>query len=136
MSAHALELDGISRDERIRQLIAEHGGTFANYRAIAEVVLAEGLFDDDELEAMQIAGIIARVKKAVRTGEVDGLPFAGVVNEGGQVRQFEFWSYEDYCYNFTMKAESARRDIVALRAIHAACLGKFGKAPDLPQFDQ
>ena len=121
----------------IRGKFAETGGG----RPLREVAIAcihDGVWDATQLESMQVAGAIKRIKAALRA-DVDGtgLPFACALGKGSDAKwkQIEFFTYEDFDGVLSMGTEALWADHAKLRALQDSCRRKYGTAPSIPDLD-
>jgi len=121
--------DDSSRAAKIRALFVK-GSTI---EAHAETCIDAGCWTQSELRAMAALQVRAEVRAALGKLTDDGVPFAGPTRtrKGGKPvwRQMEFWSKQDFDYNYSAYKRRARANDKVAQSIARVCRERFGSDP-------
>lgn len=127
--------DSVSRDQRIRDLFASLGGGMGT-REFVRVCRRVGIWSQEEWDGFAIDKAQAVIRRAFKTQDAAGLPFAGITTErtedGAPVwQQRPLWTYDDYALNIAeLIAQRNECDRNAAR-LAAECAERFGRSPDI-----
>lgn len=126
----------IPRDRRIRELFSDHGGEMSTVD-FAQVCIDEGVWSEWELKRMVLRNAQEEIRRALRTKDQGGLPFAGPTttrtDDGAPVwRMRQGWLFEDYSQN--IREHIAQRDEAHAVALKLAteCAARYGTAIEVP----
>lgn len=120
--------------DRIRDIFTGMGGS-APLRDVARRCLEAAVWDEVQIESMQLNGAVKRVKDALRTHvNGSGLPFAAATDKSAKAiwKQREMFAYEDYVSIISMGVDALGADHAKLRAWQAECRDRHGTAPSIP----
>lgn len=121
--------DKDTRAVKIRALFVA-GRTVA---AHSEYCIDNGLWTDVEIRGKAMKAIRDEVREALGALDDDGMPFAGPTPEradGAPVwRQREFWTFDDYVYNYSEYRNRAGANIEVANRIATECRERNGKGP-------
>ena len=118
-----------TRAMKIRSIFTS-GTTIA---AHTERCIDAGLWSDFEIRAKATKACRDEVRDALGEIRNDGLPFAGPTGarqDGAPVwRQMEFWSYDDYVYNYNEYKSRGGSNIQVANRIAEHCRGRYSRGP-------
>jgi hypothetical protein len=121
--------DRESRAEQIRALFVQ-GRTIP---AHTDLCMTKGLWSESENYAAAFREHKAEVRDALGALTAQGLPFAGpTTTKSGRApvwRQMEFWTEEDYHFNFNAYVGRANSNIEVANRIAVACEARYGHGP-------
>jgi hypothetical protein len=129
-----------THSERIRAEFAALGGRMST-RRFARHLLRRGFYSAGALEARQLRGVQADVRRALAAEGPDGLPFAQPTeadDDGDEDRPAPVWkqlalfTYAELAALLVRRRSEITRDVVRYRRLHDYCQLRFGKAPALP----
>lgn len=137
VEAAPLELESVpekSREQRVRDLFAEVGGSMTTAR-LAVVSVDRGIWTQRELAKFRYQAIQAFVRRALRGLDMTGLPFAGMTVERDEETnapvwcQRTLWELVDYELNIKeLEDQRAKLQTVAV-GLRKECELRYGKAP-------
>lgn len=123
-----------SREDRIRAEFEQLGGAISS-RLFAEHLLATGFYDDEFLESAAIKAIQSDIRKALKSSDGAGLPFACAVGRGAEAvwKQRDLMEYDEYAAVIGDLSEGVRADYRVIVGLHGECRLRFGRAPEIPE---
>jgi hypothetical protein len=126
------------RHERILQTLKERGAQ--SLRDFAVYLATTDIYTEEERLNYQLNGMIADIRRALKSLDNQGLPKAGptaVTSESGSPlwTPRDMFSYADYCLNFTGYKQRGRANFVIAERFLAECVERYHKPPVEDYFD-
>lgn len=120
------------------QSVAARLGTFT-IRELAEAVVEDGIFTEDEMQSFALRHVRYLCREAVKERDDQGLPFAGQLAARPEAdeshepvwAQRQLWGPEDYVRNIEVHVEQARANLDVAAKLGDECQKRFGINPYL-----
>lgn len=125
----------VSRDQLVRDEFTQVGGM--DMRAFARHCMAVGIFTFEERDELELRGVTAICRRALKKPDGAGMPLAGqttfVTDDGAPIWQpRQLWLFEDYQLNYAEGMAQAGTLIGIAERLADECEERFGRRPIAP----
>lgn len=116
----------------LRALFSEMGVVSA--REVITEAMERGIFPDEVLQQAQIDGLSEILRRALKSEDANGLPFAKPISTGRNAKwkQFVLLDYDEMAGSIERDAKGLAADYEKVKRQRDFCLIKFGRAPEIP----